>query len=88
MDEVTLSELGRRIDRLQQSVDSMGNQYLGRSEYQADLRAQAERDRTHSRRLGKLEEGNTWIMRGLAGLAFGLLVQVVVLIAAVSGGGS
>lgn len=77
MSEATIAEIVRRLDHLQASIESTDARYVAYREYQSDQRTQAVRDKSHDRRLQKLEESHTWLMRGLAGLAFAFLIQVV-----------
>lgn len=85
MSEATIAEIVRRLEALQASVESIDERFVGYREYQADARTQATRDKTHDRRIQRLEETSTWMMRGLAGLAFAVLVQVVVAVLVVGG---
>ena len=85
MSEASIAEIVRRLDQLQASLDAIDDRYLSYREYQADGRTQATRDKGHDRRLSRLEDGQTWMMRGLAGLAFAMLVQVVVAVVAIGG---
>ena len=87
MSEASITEIVNRLDRLQASVDTLDDRFVSYREYQADARTQATRDKSHDRRLHRLEESNTWLMRGLAGLAFAMLVQVVVAVVALGGVG-
>lgn len=80
MSEVTLAELGRRLDRIEHILNEQDEQHVGRREYDADWRAQADRDRAHHRRIEELEGGQRWMLRGLAGAFLGLLVQAAVVV--------
>jgi|GEM_PF-4555445 len=87
MSEASIAEIVNRLDRLQASVDTLEDRFVPYREYQSDGRTQAVRDKGHDRRLQRLEESNTWLMRGLAGIAFAMLVQVVVAVVAIGGVG-
>jgi len=78
MSEASIAEIVNRLDRLQASVDTLDDRFVSYREYQADARTQATRDKSHDRRLKRLEDGQTWMMRGLAFLALSVLVQVAV----------
>ncbi len=78
-DEVSISEVVRRLETLQRSIDTLDQRFVSAREYLADQRTNTAHSDAHSYRLGKLEEGYTWIMRGLAALSFGLLAQLVAL---------
>ena len=86
MSEASIAEIVRRLDQLQASLDAIDDRYVSYREYQSDGRTQAVRDKGHDRRLQRLEESNTWLMRGLAGRAFAMLVQVVVAVIVIGGG--
>jgi len=75
--DISLEEVVRRLDTLQRSFDAMDDRYVGNREYLADMRTQSTRDEGHDRRLGRVEDQQAWIMRGLAALSFGLLAQFV-----------
>ena len=79
-DDVTLAEIVRRLSSIEAAIRDQDQRYVSRSEYDADDRTQAERDRSHARRLKRLEDGQTWMMRGLAGVAFAVLVQVAIMV--------
>ena len=79
-DDVTLAEIVRRLSSIEAAIRQQDERHVSRSEYDADGRTQAERDRSHARRLKRLEDGQTWMMRGLAGVAFAVLVQVAIMV--------
>ena len=79
-DDVSLAEIVRRLSSIEQAIRDQDAKHVSRSEYDADARTQAERDRSHARRLKLLEDGQTWMMRGLAGVAFAVLVQVAIMV--------
>lgn len=81
MADVTLEEVVRRLDTLQRSFDAMDARYVTAREYAADKRTAIAFDDAYAHRISKLEEGHTWMMRGLGALSFGLLAQLIVLFA-------
>lgn len=80
MSEVTLHEVVRRLDKIEQILNTQDEQHIERREYEAHWKSQAERDKTHHRRLERLEAGQQWMLRGLAGAFVMVLLEMAVIV--------
>jgi hypothetical protein len=78
-ENVSVDEVVRRLETLQRSIDTLDQRFVGSREYLADQRTHNAHADANQYRISRLEEGQTWIMRGLAALSFGLLAQLVAL---------